>query len=109
MNTNPLSISISSNLRAASLGLVLAVATILFGQCMGIVFGLNEDLIKSHLVADAAGVQETIYKGDMESWQHGRSQRVPEMAGHAVIGWLCPRHDRGNCRGRRMDVDKPQP
>ncbi len=56
--------SLSINLRAASLGLGLAVATILFGQCMGIVFGLNEDLIKSRLEADAAGVQATVYKDD---------------------------------------------
>jgi hypothetical protein len=65
MNANPTSVSLSLNLRAASLGLVLAVFTILFGQGMGIVFGFNEDLIKSHLVADAAGVQATVYKGDI--------------------------------------------
>jgi uncharacterized membrane protein YebE (DUF533 family) len=46
-------------------GLLLAVFTILFGQGMGIVFGLNEDLIKSRLKADAAEVQETIYQDDM--------------------------------------------
>jgi uncharacterized membrane protein YebE (DUF533 family) len=46
-------------------GLLLAVFTILFGQGMGIVFGLNEDLIKSRLKADAAEVQGTIYKDDM--------------------------------------------
>lgn len=32
---------------------------------MGIVFGLNEDIIKSRLNADAAEVEATIYKGDM--------------------------------------------
>lgn len=52
------------NLRAASVGLLLAVFTLFFGQGMGIVFGLNEDLIKSRLEADAAGVMATIYKGD---------------------------------------------
>ncbi|MEZ5329386.1 MAG: hypothetical protein R3F19_30425 [Verrucomicrobiales bacterium] len=31
---------------------------------MGIVFGLNEDLIKGRLKSDAAAVQETIYKED---------------------------------------------
>ena len=36
-------------MRAASAGLVLAVLTLLFGQGMGIVFGLNEDAIKSRL------------------------------------------------------------
>lgn len=54
----------SSNLRAASAGLILAVFTLLFGQGMGIVFGLNEDAIKSIMEADASAVQETIYKGD---------------------------------------------
>lgn len=53
-----------SNLRAASVGMVLAILTILFGQGMGIVFGLNEDSIKSRLKNDAAEVQETVYKGD---------------------------------------------
>ncbi len=53
-----------SSLRAASIGLVLAVATILFGQGMGIVFGLNEDLIKSRLKASATEVRETVYKAD---------------------------------------------
>jgi hypothetical protein len=43
---------------------VLADFTILFGQGMGIVFGLNEDLIKSRLKSDAAEVQTTIYKDD---------------------------------------------
>jgi len=45
-------------------GLVLAILTILFGQGMGIVFGLNEDSIKSRLKADAAEVQQTVYKDD---------------------------------------------
>ena len=43
---------------------MLAVLTILFGQGMGIVFGLNEDMIKSRLKADAAEVQGTIYQDD---------------------------------------------
>jgi hypothetical protein len=43
---------------------MLAVLTILFGQGMGIVFGLNEDMIKLRLKADAAEVQGTIYKND---------------------------------------------
>ena len=59
-----LSTSLSADLRAASLGLMLAVLTILYGQCMGIVFGLNEDAIKSRLKASAAEVRDTIYKGD---------------------------------------------
>lgn len=64
MNTNTTTSSLRSNLRAASVGLILAICTLLFGQGMGIVFGLNEDAIKSQLKADAAEVQGTIYKGD---------------------------------------------
>lgn len=60
MKTTPL----TSNLRAASLGLALAVLTLLFGQGMGIVFGLNEDAIKGQLRADATEVRDTVYQGD---------------------------------------------
>lgn len=56
--------SFTPSLRTASLGLVLAVLTILYGQGMGIVFGLNEDLIKSRLNASAADVRDTVYKGN---------------------------------------------
>ena len=56
--------SLTSNLRTASLGLMLAVLTILFGQGMGIVFGLNEDAIKSRLTTSAAEVRDPVYKGD---------------------------------------------
>lgn len=59
-----ISTSLASNLRAASAGLVLAVLTILYGQGMGIVFGLNEDVIKSRLKASAAEVRDTAYKGN---------------------------------------------
>lgn len=59
-----LSTSLTSRLRAASLGLVLAVLTILYGQGMGIVFGLNEDIIKNRLKASAAEVRDSIYKGN---------------------------------------------
>jgi hypothetical protein len=55
---------LTSSLRAASFGLVLAVLTLLFGQGMGIVFGLNEDAIKSRLKASAAEVRDTVYKGE---------------------------------------------
>ncbi len=61
MNTSEPS---ASSLRAASIGMALAVFTILFGQGMGIVFGLNEDLIKSRLEASAAGARDTVYKTD---------------------------------------------
>ena len=50
--------------RATSIGLLLAVLTILLGQGMGIVFGLNEAAIKGRLKASAAEVRDTIYKGD---------------------------------------------
>jgi hypothetical protein len=64
MQTNSTSESFASALRAASLGLVLAVLTILYGQGMGIVFGLNEDVIKSRLKASTAEVRDTVYKGN---------------------------------------------
>lgn len=64
MRANISTQSLPSNLRAASVGLTLAILTLLFGQGMGIVFGLNEDLIKARLKADATEVQETIYQGD---------------------------------------------
>lgn len=46
---------------------MLAICTIVLGQGMGIVFGLNEDLIKSRLIADAAEVQATLYKDDKDA------------------------------------------
>jgi len=64
MTTKPSTRSLLSNLRTASTGLLLAILTIMFGQGMGIVFGLNEDSIKSRLKADAAAVQGTIYEND---------------------------------------------
>ena len=60
MNTN----AIISNMRAASLGLALAVITVLFGQGMGIVFGLNEDTIKGRLRESATTARDTVYKAD---------------------------------------------
>ena len=62
--TMNITLPITLNLRAASLGLTLAVLTLLFGQGMGIVFGLNEDAIKERLSASAAEVRETVYKSD---------------------------------------------
>ena len=61
MNTTP---SLSQSPSTATLPLVLAVLTLLFGQGMGILFGLNEDVIKSRLSASAAEVRETVYKSD---------------------------------------------
>ena len=51
-------------LRAALPGLLCAVATLLFGYGMGVVFGLNEDLIKSRLADAAAAVSATVYNDD---------------------------------------------
>ena len=56
--------SFTASLRTASLGLVLAVLTLLFSQGIGIVFGLNEDAIKSRFKTSAAAVRDTVYKGD---------------------------------------------
>lgn len=64
MITNHPTHPLTSNLHAAGIGLILALLTILFGQGMGVVFGLNEDAIKSRLKADAAEVLETAYQGD---------------------------------------------
>ncbi len=64
MIATPSTRDFSSNLRAASLGLLFSILTILFGQGMGIAFGLNEDLIKDRLKADAVEVQETKYNND---------------------------------------------
>jgi uncharacterized membrane protein YebE (DUF533 family) len=60
MKTNPL----SPGLRAALTGLLLALLTILYGQGMGIFFGVNEQGIKNRLKASAAAVRETVYKND---------------------------------------------
>ena len=51
-------------LRDALPGLLCAIATLLFGYAMGVVFGLNEDLIKSRLAASADAVSTTVYHGD---------------------------------------------
>lgn len=45
-------------------GLFLGVLTLLFGFLMGVVFGLNEDLIKRRLTASAAAVEATVYQQD---------------------------------------------
>ena len=45
-------------------GVFLAVVTLLFGFGMGVVFGLNEDLIKSRLKASADAVSTVMYQDD---------------------------------------------
>lgn len=56
--------SLRPSFRPALFGLVLALLTILFGQGLGIAFGLNEDAIKGRLKASSAAVRLTVYKGD---------------------------------------------
>jgi hypothetical protein len=56
--------AIEERLRPALPGLLLAVTTLLFGFGLGIVFGLNEELIKSRLAASAAAVHQPVYHGD---------------------------------------------
>jgi hypothetical protein len=60
MKTN----SLPPGLHAALTGLLLALLTILYGQGMGIFFGVNEQGIKGRLRASAAAVRETVYKND---------------------------------------------
>ena len=64
MKKNNLFASLTPGLRSALVGLGLALLTILYGQGMGIVFGLNEDAIQNRLKASAAEVRLTAYKGD---------------------------------------------
>lgn len=64
MPTHLTSDSLPHRLRAVWFGLASALLTILFGQGLGIVFGLNEDAIKGRLRDSAAAVQATAYKGD---------------------------------------------
>jgi hypothetical protein len=51
-------------IHAAIPGLALAVLTVLFGFGLGIVFGLDEGVVKSRFAASAAAVEQTVYGGD---------------------------------------------
>lgn len=62
-STAPVS-DFTQRLRPALPGLLFAVLTLLFGFGLGIVFGLNEDAIKSRLKASATAVRATAYRGD---------------------------------------------
>jgi hypothetical protein len=64
MPTSPLLENLVSHLSRATGGLVLGILTLLFGQGLGIVFGLNEDLIKDRLKAGALAVRSTTYHDD---------------------------------------------
>jgi hypothetical protein len=64
---NPISIKRSfyaQLLDPALPGLSMAILTLLFGFGLGIVFGLNEDAIKSRLKTSSTEVRESIYRGD---------------------------------------------
>lgn len=52
----------SVSIRPALVGLLLGVVTLLFGFLAGVVFGLNEDMIRDRLSASAAAVESTVYK-----------------------------------------------
>ncbi len=54
----------SADIRPVLGGLLLGVLTLLFGFFTGVVFGLNEEAIKSRLNASAAAVESTVYKQD---------------------------------------------
>jgi hypothetical protein len=64
MNPNPSFAHTLPGLRAVSLGLILSVLTILFGQGLGILFGANEDAVKGRLKSSAAAVLDSAYQGD---------------------------------------------
>ena len=87
--------SLTTNFRTAIIGLVFAVLTILFGQGLGVVFGLNEDAIKDRLKASATEVIDSVYKGNEEaikpvldkSWSY--MQRAHLHAGAMGTTALC--------------------
>jgi len=56
--------SLTPGLHAALVGMSFALLTIMYGQGMGIFFGVNEDAIKHQLKSSAMEVRETIYKGN---------------------------------------------
>ena len=83
--------------RPALPGLFLAVATLLFGFGLGIIFGLNEDALKDRLAASAAAVQESVYHGDAaaakavldKSWTYMQRAHLHGGAlGTAAIGLI---------------------
>lgn len=56
--------TLAPGLHAALTGMILALLTIMYGQGMGIFFGVNEQAIKNQLKASAVAVRDTVYKGD---------------------------------------------
>jgi hypothetical protein len=63
-SSNNLVKDIIRQLHPALPGLLFAVLTLLFGFGLGIVFGLNEEFIKTRLKASATEVRESVYRGD---------------------------------------------
>lgn len=65
--TTPSALSIpyaDLSLRPVLPGLLLATITLLFGFGLGVIFGLNEDAIKSRLSASAAAAPPSVYQQD---------------------------------------------
>lgn len=56
--------SLTPGLHAALVGMIFALLTIMYGQGMGIFFGVNEEAIKHRLKTSAMEVRETVYKGN---------------------------------------------
>ena len=62
-------------LRDALPDLFFAIATLLLGYAMGVVFGLNEDLTKSRLAASVDAVSATVY----HRRQYGRERDIEQV------------------------------
>jgi hypothetical protein len=56
--------TLTPGFHAALLGLIFSLLTIMYGQGMGIFFGVNEDAIKHQLKSSAMEVRETVYQGN---------------------------------------------
>ena len=56
--------ALTPGFHAALAGLILSLLTIMYGQGMGIFFGVNEEAIKHRLKSSAMEVRETVYKGN---------------------------------------------
>jgi len=86
-------------------GLALALLTILLGQAMGIVFGVNEDVFHDAFKASAMEVRDTVYKGNDAliqkvldtSWRymlrahlHAGGMGTTAFALIVLLGLVCP-------------------
>jgi hypothetical protein len=96
MNNGTVSEQLLSGLRSTAAGLLLAVLTVLYGQGMGIVFGIDEAIIKGRLAADAAAVRDTAYQGDDaaikatldKSWAYMKRAHLHAGSIIVVLGFL---------------------